>query len=520
MISDIFNSILFGELRPWHKDFSDEKLISGILKQAPAFNFGNALTLHSRIKGILKEHPALWQFPENNLLNSQPLSIEPIYDLTLPNHFNTATNFYTELLKVESLRYINNLAAGVALCPDAVDIRYLVNTALNHLTYIVKNASKELTKCGFSNIPDYKPASNLSKEETINRNTHYAVYLLKLYAIKLIFEVQELYSIYVKSLESYEDFFINTLNENVPEKSFLQYSSFYFTNKVKCFLSSGKDDLNASLALLEEMKTQIINTGLNSFDAVTAIENYIFIKQFNIYVEDFDFANLANSANSATFFTSVKKSLSELISQKTYGHERFEIITEYQDKIVFIKELTLPPAKQSASRKLHQWLLMQAEAYRGNMSNSFAVPSPDDDHAAKKSKPLPILDKTAINKLKSDAQEFLKHFSGHNVHQDIIMTKPDFNRLLEYTYYLIEHEKLPSEIKQIPKIQLSANHIRYTYYLMHQSFYGTKEIKPVWIEFLQKIFFQFEGQEWQTIKTKFSVKPGKYDYDIKSMNSD
>ena len=125
---------------------------------------------------------------------------------TLPNHFNTATNFYTELLKVESLRYINNLAAGVALCPDAVDIRYLVNTALNHLTYIVKNASKELTKCGFSNIPDLQTASNLSKKKTINRNTHYAVYLLKLYAIKLIFEVQELYSIYVKSLESYEDF--------------------------------------------------------------------------------------------------------------------------------------------------------------------------------------------------------------------------------------------------------------------------------------------------------------------------
>ena len=97
--------------------------------------------------------------------------------------------------------------------------------------------------------------------------------------------------------------------------------------------------------------------------------------------------------------------------------------------------------------------------------NSFAVPAPDDDHAVKKSKPLPILDKTAINKLKSDAQEFLKHYSGHNVYQDMIMTKPDFNRLLEYTYYLIEHEKLPSEIKQIPKIQLSANHIRYTYYL-------------------------------------------------------
>jgi hypothetical protein len=519
MISDIFTSILFGELSPWRKDFSDERLISDILKQAPSFTSGKVQSLHSRIKGILKEHSTLWKFPENNLKNGQDLSIEALFNLSVPNHFNAATRFYSELLPAESLRYINNLAAGVDACPVDIDIRYLVNSALNHLKYIAKNASKELNKRGLSGIPVYKPESNLSADEITNRNTHYAIYLLKLYSIKLIFEIQELYGIHVKATESFEEFFINTLNENVPEKSFLQCGSFYFANKVNRFLSSGADDFNSSFNMLEEMKKQFIDTGLFSSSAITAIENYIFIKQFNIFIDKFDFANLANSANSATFFTTVKKSITELINLKTYGNERFEIITEYLDKLVFLQELSIPANQQSATRKLHQWLTLQAEAYKGNLSSSFAIPAPDDDHAVKKSKPLPVLDKTTIDKLKSDAQEFLKHFSGHNVHQDKIMTKIDFNRLLEYTYYLIEHEQLPTEIKQIPQIHLPANHIRYTYYLMHKSFYGTKEIKPIWIEFLQKVFFQFAGQEWQTIKTKFSVIPSKYNQDLKVMLS-
>ena len=280
MISDILNSILFGELRPWQKDFSDERYISDILKQAPSFTIGNAQSLHSRIKGILKGHPSLWKFPENNLKNAQSLSIEALYNLSLPNHFNAATRFYSELLQAESLRYINNLAAGVASCPDDIDIRYLVNTALNHLKYIAKNATKELNKRELSDIPDYHPANNLSVDETISRNTHYTVYLLKLHSIKLIFEVQELYGIHAKTTETFEEFFINTLNENVPEKSFLQFNSFYFTNKANRFLSSGNDDLNASFNMLEEMKKQFIDTGFYSSNAITAIENYIFIQRF------------------------------------------------------------------------------------------------------------------------------------------------------------------------------------------------------------------------------------------------
>ena len=79
MVSEIFNSILFGELRPWQRDFLDERYFSDVLKQAPSFTFGKTQSLLSRIKGLLKGHPKLWAFPENNLGNVQNLCIEPLY---------------------------------------------------------------------------------------------------------------------------------------------------------------------------------------------------------------------------------------------------------------------------------------------------------------------------------------------------------------------------------------------------------------------------------------------------------
>lgn len=518
MLSEIFNSILFGSLRPWDKDLADDQFFSNTLKQAPALTIGKVQSLHTRIKSLLKNFPKLAVFPDNYLKNDQNLSIGVLYDLILPAHFNSTSLFYSDLMQAESLRYINNLDAGVALCPADIDIRHLVNSALKHLRYIAVNATKELNSRNLATIPVYKPATHISVDEILNRNTHYVIYLLKLHSIKLIFEIQELYGIHVKNPESFTGFFINVLKENVPDISFLRQSNFYFANKINSFLSSGTDDYNQAIALLDDIKFQFIESGSYSSSAITALENYIFIKQFNIFIESFEFTVLANSANSATFFESVKGSVTELINQKSSGHERYAIITGYLEKLIFIQEISIPRQQQSATRMLYQGLSVLAEAYKNNLSNLFAVGAPDDDHVAKKIKPYPVKDKTSVESLKNSAYEFLKHFSGYNVHKEKIMIEKDYHRLLEYTYYMIEHEKLPSDIKPIPQLRLSANHIRYTYYLIHQSLYGTKEIKPVWIDFLQKVFTQFAAQEWSTIKIKFSQKPTKYDHDLKIMN--
>ena len=519
MVSDIFNSILFGTLHPNQVSIADDRYFSDLLNQAPALKQDNVQSLHSRIHKLLRDHKSLWIFPENNLNESIPLSIRPLYDLTLPAPFNNGSRFYAELIKTESLRYINNLGAGVSKCPSEVDSRYLVNSALRDLKYFAKNASIELANRGFLNIPNYGPTLTTSIEDAANQLIHYVFYLLKIYTSALVFEAQELFGLYAKSIDSFEAFFISTLKETFPDETVFQKSAFYFENKVNQLLDSGTASLETATELLHNLEDQFSFVGTVATTAITALENYIFIKQFELPVENTEFANLANSANSANLLTSLKEFISSAINQKTYGHERFEIVSENLEKLIFLKEITIQGIAQSAPRKLHQWLSIQSEAYRGNLSNSFAVVDPADKHRSKKSSPLPIQDKVSTEELKSQAQEFLKHFEGYNISNEKIMTAVDYNHLLEYTYYLIEHEETPNGIIQIPQIRLSTGHIRYTFYLMHRSFYGTKEIKPSWISFLKAVFSQFDIQEWGTLKTKFSVKPAKYEHDLRILNS-
>jgi hypothetical protein len=522
MVSDIFNSILFGALHPNQVLIADDRYFSDLLNQAPSLKQDKVQSLHSRIHKLLRDHKSLWIFPENNLNESIPLSIRPLYDLTLPAPFNNGSRFYAELIKTESLRYINNLGAGVSKCPSEVDSRYLVNSALRDLKYFAKNASIELANRGFLNIPNYGPNLTTSNEDAANQLIHYVFYLLKIHTSALVFEVQELFGMYAKSIDSFEAFFISTLKETCPDESVFQKSAFYFENKINQFLISGTANQETATELLHKQEDQFSSAGTVATTAITALENYIFIKQFELPVENTEFANLANSANPANpanLLTSLKEFISSAINQKTYGHERFEIVSENLEKLIFLKESTIQGINHSAPRKLFQWLTIQSEAYRGNLSNSFAVVDPADKHRTKKSPPLPIQDKVSTEELKSQAQEFLKHFKGYNISNEKIMTVIDFNHLMEYTYFLIEHEEIPTDIIQIPQIRLSNGHIRYTFYLMHQSFYGTKEIKPSWISFLKAVFSQFDIQEWVTLKTKFSVKPAKYEADLRILNS-
>src|SRR5205823_1443360 len=72
------------------------------------------------------------------------------------------------------------------------------------------------------------------------------------------------------------------------------------------------------------------------------------------------------------------------------------------------------------------------------------------------------------------ANRILAFFSGDNMFGEKIMPIKDFYRMMHYTDYLIEHEKLPSSIKPIPKIKLPNQWIIYEYYRMHEKLYDKK----------------------------------------------
>lgn len=122
-----------------------------------------------------------------------------------------------------------------------------------------------------------------------------------------------------------------------------------------------------------------------------------------------------------------------------------------------------------------------------------------------------------LNSQKKIAYEKLAFFKGKNIQKQEIMSENDFERLLNLTYELIETERVPFIAPKLSQIGLSNAMIRYTFYDIHKSLYGTKSIRFYWIEFIHEVFEQFNGSELITTKTKFSTKPSNYQQDINSM---
>jgi len=119
--------------------------------------------------------------------------------------------------------------------------------------------------------------------------------------------------------------------------------------------------------------------------------------------------------------------------------------------------------------------------------------------------------------MKKVAEKYLAYLQGNNLQKTQIMQGNEYDRLLEYTFHLIEFETLPKNIKKISQLNIPSGYIRYTYYLIHKELYTTKAIKTQWIDFLQQVFFEFKDTDWQTIKTKFSTQPNLYETDLRKM---
>ena len=508
----IFDSIIYGALQPWQPANENEQSFSDLLSHTGRTEPVTIGQLNKALKGLLRDFKNLY-YPINT--NSETGLEQFLYKNCLPESFNNVTEYYLLLMQCSALQFLFEINTSVNAATNEIDAYYIVNTALEKLKYIAAGAATELLRQKLTATPNYKAKNNLTGAQTLKRNTHFILYAVKQHSIRLFFELQTRFEPYIKAFEAEDHFYLHTLKEALPENPTLKPTVLYFDWKANKMFKTNPFSLEPALQLLSEIKAQ--NEKGIAAEIITGIENFIFANIFDVAIESVEIVFLTNDTTSSKYFEQVKQITTEQVNRLTYGHQRFDLISTALNKISFLH--SQDHQKTSALSKLQQWLTLQAEAYKGNLSNSFAVASDEEKIKLKKGKPLPKADKTLVDDFKHQAQEFLKHFSGYNTQQNKIMSEPDYNRLIEYTFHLIEHEKLPKEIKQIPTIALSGNHIRYTYYQMHKAFYGTNEIKTVWIDFLHKVFKQLSTQNWNTLKTKFSAKPGNYDHDINVLNT-
>ena len=96
-----------------------------------------------------------------------------------------------------------------------------------------------------------------------------------------------------------------------------------------------------------------------------------------------------------------------------------------------------------------------------------------------------------------------------------IMKDEEYERLIEYTNYLIVHDEIPSGIIMIPQTNVSDAFLRKTFHGLYKHFKQTAN-RETWVIFLHEVFQQFTC-EISTTLAKFSryVDSSNYDNDKK-----
>jgi hypothetical protein len=111
-----------------------------------------------------------------------------------------------------------------------------------------------------------------------------------------------------------------------------------------------------------------------------------------------------------------------------------------------------------------------------------------------------------------DIEDYIKCLSGKKNGVQLL-SKKDYEYLLDLTKELVETKKAPKKIKAIERNGvLPFTFINRTYYKLHSAVEG-KRINNEWIKFLQQVFKNYTDSEETSLKKNFNKYPKNSDYE-------
>lgn len=135
-----------------------------------------------------------------------------------------------------------------------------------------------------------------------------------------------------------------------------------------------------------------------------------------------------------------------------------------------------------------------------------------DSKADSLTPPPPANQSLTPDEMREVVREILAPLGGCNLQNERIMSITDFNRLIDYTDYLVVNNVPPSDVKVIPQTQVAGRHITFTFRRLHERLFTTKSIRDSFVLFLMECFHEFNDREFGSFKTEFSKKPLKSYY--------
>lgn len=497
----ILDSILHGDLKPWKIDASDQRRFTELVKAATATSPQTYGELQKQLATLLDNYPSLQKIVAGETQTGGNPLVQHYFKTELPKYNDPLTQFYYSIITKEALRFFNQFLLKSENWIDPIDIHFQVNKTLTDIRVLATQTAEELAQRGFVSFPD-----------KLSDFVHIVLFTLKQMLTALFFEVQERFAKQLSQNTTEEFYYLHYLKEPSPATPALIPDTAYFEFHFQLIQKAPEFSKVDALHLLKQMQQHQSN---NSLNLQSALENLIFLHSQDIEIEIGSIKQLSDFNFTKQYFEAARTMLFAEINKNNYGYERLEIIQNRISELDYVASVITN--KHSIPSILFNWLVQQQEVYKANANAVFSKDINADVEAARLKNPLSKKNKATIEQQKQYAKEHLAFMSGYNIKNEKIMPDADFNRMMEYTYFLIEKEKLPPNIKVIHKTGFASNAIRYTFYKIHEYLYGTQSIKQIWINFLHAVFLQFNGTTLSTTKVKFSEKPKSYEGDLEKM---
>lgn len=488
---EIYNNILFGSLYPKDsqppENYSD---ISYLLSNIP-----DTLTdIEKQLNHVLSKNSQV-NFDANKPVNTNAFINNPTYTPVIQDYYSPDINISAQIGQSPIDRYYSFIINAEA---KRIKLRLIQYAGILQDDLRTKSELKDTLQC----------LSNYAKKIATGTYNNNIFDFLLAQIVKLYFEITIIFDVLLSEKDYYSltDFYALRLNRQADNDVIRSYTSAIHIHQAQqLFQQFNTED---ATKILSQLYVDYNNTPSDTLTTVIcAIENAIFLINREGTIPDI--AKITN----IEFVQAIIKEQKNVITQR---YERKEVAIDRANTIddiiseLHINKLHPIDNECSIAYSLLNYLKNQKETYLKDPSAIFKIEIEKQSSELKK-KPQPTIKPMQIKTKLEIVHKHLAFLNGINPkNNDRIMKEDQYQLLVSYVEYLVQHNKIPEISHKIHKANLPKTWFKYTIYLIHQELYNS--IQDMWIEFMQKVFDEYSPDitTQSTLKTKFSVSPSGY----------
>ena len=395
----VYNSILFGELRPWLRTNKDQKKFQQKLN--PVFRWDKGKSVEDFEKALndaLKDHPLLPPGDEEVLIEFEgnkvsviPTSseiFEPLIDIDIRPSYNPKTEYYYYLIRNEGTRLTHRLYQAIDNCKTANLAKSAINLTLDKIKFLLAEAGKQKKKIGYADDLPFD-ATPTDETEGLKKDCDYILDVLQTTLIRLILELQELFPTQLAANPlSEDDIYLQILGTPSPHmmvaKKITKLNEFIVKRFIEQKVYSKEEaikKIDGSLKhhLLYKDTISTLSDSAERKDGlathIQALENLIYLREFVVIDQFLSYEDLLTNESNESIFISQTEKLFDSIEAHSTPNKRLEIIAYEEDKLCFLKSFYVVEEsffKISIPRKILKWLEIQKAYIKENLHIDFS----------------------------------------------------------------------------------------------------------------------------------------------------